>query len=86
MPSFPRAFSSGGIPAAASAIPPTPQASARKHCQVFWQGGQLMMMDLGSTSGTFVQGRGQITANIPVPLRQGDIFYLGEKRNGYRIV
>ena len=28
-------------------LPPTRPASARKHCQVFWQGGHLMMMDLG---------------------------------------
>lgn len=59
---------------------------SRKHCQIFWQGDHLMLMDLGSTSGTFVHGRGQITANIPVALQPGDIFYLGEKRNGFRIL
>lgn len=83
---IPQGILVGRDPSCRICYPANTPGISRKHCQVFWQGGQLMMMDLGSTSGTFVQGRGQITANIPVPLRQGDIFYLGEKRNGFRIV
>lgn len=85
-PLIPQGILIGRDPSCRICYPANTPGISRKHCQVFWQGGHLMMMDLGSTSGTFVQGRGQITANIPVPLRQGDIFYLGEKRNGYRIV
>lgn len=53
---------------------------SRKHCQVFWKNGALHIMDLGSTSGTFLRGKGQLQANVPVALTAGDIIYLGSKQ------
>ena len=58
---------------------------SRKHCQIFWKNGVLMIMDLGSTSGTFIRGKGQIPANVPTAVKAGDIFYLGEKNNAFII-
>ncbi len=58
---------------------------SRKHCKVFWHNGGLMVMDLGSTSGTFLRGKGQIPTNTPVPISAGDVIYLGSKQNGLRI-
>lgn len=53
---------------------------SRKHCQIFWKNGALHIMDLGSTSGTFLRGKGQLQANVPVALTAGDIIYLGSKQ------
>lgn len=58
---------------------------SRRHCEIFWKNGVLNIMDLGSTSGTFIRGKGQITANAPVAVNAGDTFYLGEKRNAFVI-
>ena len=58
---------------------------SRRHCEIFWKNGVLHIMDLGSTSGTFIRGKGQIAANAPVAVNAGDTFYLGEKRNAFVI-
>jgi len=62
----------------------TPGVS-RRHCQIYWKNGVLNIMDLGSTSGTFIRGKGQITPNVPIAVNAGDTFYLGEKRNAFVI-
>ena len=59
---------------------------SRRHCQLIWKNGGLMLMDMGSTSGTFLQGKGQLSANVPVPLVEGEIFYLGSKENALTIL
>lgn len=56
---------------------------SRRHCQVFWKNGVLHIMDLGSTAGTFIRGKGKIADNIPIALNAGDTFYIGEKRNAF---
>lgn len=58
---------------------------SRQHCKVFWKNGVLMLVDLGSTSGTLLRGQGPLTANVPVPVVEGDIFYIGSKENALTI-
>lgn len=53
---------------------------SRRHCQIFWEKGTLHIMDLGSTSGTFLRGKGQLKANVSVALTAGDTIYLGSKQ------
>lgn len=65
--------------------PSDTQGISRKHCRLFWNKGVLMIMDLGSTSGTFIRGKGQIGTNVPVAVIAGDTFYLGEKKNAFSI-
>ena len=36
-------------------------------------------MDLGSTSGTYLRGKGQLAPRTPVPLTEGSVIYLGSK-------
>lgn len=52
---------------------------SRNHCQVYWNNGSLQLMDLGSTSGTFLRGKGQLVPNTPVALTDGSTIYLGSK-------
>ena len=54
---------------------------SRRHCKIFWNNGVLMVMDLGSTSGTFLRGKGQLPPNAPVAIVEGDVIYLGSKQN-----
>ena len=62
----------------------TPGVSHR-HCVLSIQNGVLMLMDNNSTYGTYLQGTGQLTPQQPVALKDGDVFYLGEKKNAFRL-
>ncbi|GAB4275223.1 MAG: hypothetical protein Kow0080_24390 [Candidatus Promineifilaceae bacterium] len=48
---------------------------SRRHAHITFQNGAFLLEDLGSTNGTFVNGR---RLNTPTPLKDGDIIYLGE--------
>ena len=56
---------------------------SRHHCRLFMNNGQLMLVDDGSTYGTFVKGKGRLTPNVPVPITRGEAFYIGDKRNKF---
>lgn len=58
---------------------------SRHHVKLFWQNNQLMLVDLGSSNGTYLNQAGRIPRMQPVALRVGDVFYLGEKLNGFEI-
>jgi len=75
----------GRDPSCNICYPADTKGVSRRHCEIFWKNGVLNIMDLGSTSGTFIRGKGQITANVPVAVNAGDTFYLGEKRNAFVI-
>lgn len=51
-----------------------PEAS-RKHAQISFQAGRYVVEDLGSTNGTFVNGRQILTATT---LNRGDVIEVGE--------
>ena len=46
---------------------------SRRHTVVYWEGGRMYVKDLGSTNGTFVNGR-PVTAG---PVKDGDIITVG---------
>ena len=62
----------------------TPGVS-RHHVKLYYDGGRLMLMDCGSSNGTFLQRIGRLSPMVPTAVRQGDIFYLGERINGFEI-
>ncbi|NBH14928.1 FHA domain-containing protein [Lachnospiraceae bacterium] len=47
------------------------------HCELSFRNGQVYIRDLGSTYGTFVDGK-KIEPNHQVPLRLGESFYMGQ--------
>ncbi len=58
---------------------------SRHHCVINWQQGTLVLMDLGSSYGTF-QGDGrQLPPNYPVNLAPGSRFYLANPANLFQI-
>lgn len=53
---------------------------SRDHCRLFWQGNKLMVIDNGSTSGTYLKDKGKIRTGVPVEVNAGDVIYLGSKQ------
>ncbi len=51
------------------------QEVSRRHAQISFQEGRYIIEDLGSTNGTFVNGR---RVKTPVPLNNGDVIEMGE--------
>ncbi|MCH5187700.1 MAG: trypsin-like peptidase domain-containing protein [Oscillospiraceae bacterium] len=64
----------------------TPGVSKR-HCLLSYDAasGEYLLTDLGSSFGTFLANGSRITPNVPVRLRSGDSFYLGEMGNMLRV-
>jgi hypothetical protein len=53
---------------------------SRVHCRIEPVGDNLQVTDLGSTNGTFVDGR---RIGEPTPLKSGTLFHLGDRAIGY---
>lgn len=64
----------------------TPGVSG-KHCSVYYNADTSVftLTDLGSTYGTFLGNGMKLTANSPINLKPGDIFYVGEKTNVLKV-
>lgn len=54
------------------------------HCVVKAEGGQLWLTDLGSSHGTYLNGR-KLAANQAMPLNPGDRFWLGSENEMFQI-
>lgn len=54
------------------------------HCVLTMEGGQLWLTDLGSSHGTYLNGR-KLPPNQAAPLGQGDRFYLGSEKETFQI-
>jgi len=65
-------------------FPANARGVSRQHCKIFWQNGTLMLMDSGSSYGTFTQA-GKLQPMKPVPVKAGDVFYIGDKKNCFKI-
>lgn len=60
----------------------TPGVSG-KHCTISYDGllEQFTLTDIGSTFGTYLGNGTKLTPNVPVKLRSGESFYVGDKAN-----
>ena len=58
---------------------------SRAHARIYWKGNDLVLLDCGSTSGTFLQRIGKLSPMVPVILKDGDVFYIGEKKNEFEV-
>jgi len=73
----------GRDPARCSIIfAPQAQGVSSLHCEILRVGDGLKIIDHGSSYGTFLSGA-KLQPNIPVELKAGSSFYLGEKRNSF---
>lgn len=69
----------GRDPAGDIVFPPDAQGVSRVHCRIDLQDGKIMIMDLGSSYGTFVNGR-KLEANETVQIYSGTEIALGSDR------
>ena len=65
--------------------PANTKGVSRVHCKLFWKNGTLMLMDMGSSYGTYLKGKGRLNIEQPVAVKAGDVFYIGEKNNSFII-
>lgn len=70
----------GRAPNADVRYPADTKGVSRNHCRLYWEGGNLMLMDVGSKSGTYVLGQGQLRPNTATIVREGDVICLGSKK------
>lgn len=61
------------------------QFVSRCHAQISQQGGQYVLIDLGSANGTFVNG-GRLAPHTPQALRSGDRITIGKVHLMFRVV
>lgn len=66
-------------------FPADTKGVSRMHCKIFWKNGTLMLMDCDSTYGTYLKDKGKLSPQMPVPIKYGDVFYIGEKNNSFVI-
>lgn len=59
---------------------------SKTHCAIRFSSGRgaYQITDMGSTYGTYLNGR-KIAPNTPQPLKRNDVIYLGSKRVGFRV-
>lgn len=59
---------------------------SRRHACIRWQQGMPMLIDLGSSFGTFLADGKQLPPNYPEPVAAGTRFYLGNRGNTFQII
>ena len=52
---------------------------SRAHCELWVEGGAVMLKDLGSTHGTFLESGAKLQPNVPVRMNIGSRFWLGDR-------
>jgi len=58
---------------------------SRVHCKLAYYGGMLRVWDLGSSYGTWVNGK-KLPANTPAEIRSGDILQIGSGTERFKVV
>lgn len=74
----------GRDPGCAIVLPEKAPGVSRIHCRLELQGEQLILMDLGSSYGTYIH-RKRIPANTPVALKTGSSFSLGSEQYTFTV-
>lgn len=68
------------------AVPAGTAGVSTRHCEVWVEGGQIYLMDLGSTYGTFVDPGTKLTSGQPVRIAEGSTFWLGDKAQSFSVI
>ena len=68
-------------------FPPDAPGISRKHCSIsIDKTGNVLIRDLGSSMGTFLEDGTKLRENISYRLERGESFYLANKQEVYRII
>lgn len=58
---------------------------SRRHCSIRKEGSQVLLKDLGSTSGTFLGNGTRLLQNTEYPLTEGQTFYLADSKEMFQL-
>ncbi len=56
------------------------------HCELKAEGGALVLIDRQSSYGTFLGNGARLDPNQPFELRPGDVFYLANRKNTFKVI
>ena len=75
----------GRHPSCGICFPKDTHGVSARHCQFRANGSSLVVTDVGSSYGTFVNNR-RLPPNCPFTLSRGDTILLGSAKQGFRVV
>lgn len=58
---------------------------SRIHCEIVPKANGLLLKDLNSSYGTFLENGVRVNEGSPVLLKKGDVFYLASKENMFKV-
>lgn len=58
---------------------------SRLHCEIVPKAEGLLLKDLNSSYGTFLENGSRVYEGSPVLLKKGDVFYLASKENMFKV-
>lgn len=76
----------GRDPAVCNAVyPQNTQGVSGVHCKIEAVNGKILLTDLGSSYGTYLENGTKLQANVPQEIRRGERFYLADRINLFQI-
>ncbi len=76
----------GRDPGCAITFPADSHGVSHRHCQFRANGSSVIVTDLGSSYGTYINGRNRLKPNYPITLSAGDTVSLGSQKQCFTIV
>lgn len=76
----------GRDPGCAISYPEDTHGVSHRHCQFRANGSSVVVTDLGSSYGTFINGKNKLKPNHPVSLSAGDTVSLGSQKQCFTVV
>ena len=67
-------------------FPPDQPGISRHHCSLRWEGGMLMLTDMGSSHGTFLQNGTRLSSQYPTQIPVNSRFCLGDTGIMFQVV
>ena len=56
-----------------------------RHCEIMSSGGKIVIVDRGSTYGTYLADGRKLEPNVPYDVKNGTVFYLASRENKFEI-
>lgn len=78
-------LSIGRNPAGQIVYPQNTKGISGSHCEIRLEQGNVILIDLQSTYGTYFANGMKVEPRIPYQLKEGDCFYLAEKQQMFRL-
>ncbi|MBQ8039562.1 MAG: PrsW family intramembrane metalloprotease [Lachnospiraceae bacterium] len=75
-----------GRDASAGAMyPQNTRGISGRHCEIMSSGGKIVIVDRGSTYGTYLADGRKLEPNVPYDVKNGTVFYLASRENKFEI-